>query len=163
MKNLFTLLILLFLSVSVFSQTNKLTLKGTITDTSNIGLSTVKIDIFQDGKLIQTLQTASNGKFKVDSLALEHVYQFHFSKEGYCYKFAEITVKSTIDQKMEGTFPLEINSTLFTVTKKISKKLKFLKKEPVAKATYNAEVDNIEWDIQYIESMKAKIAPIIEK
>ena len=163
MKNVVTLVVLLFLTANVFSQSNKLTIKGNISDTSNIGLATVKIDIYQDGKLIQTKTTASNGMYKIDSLALEHVYQFHFSKDGYCYKIAELTAKSTTDKKMEGTFPLEISSSLFNVTKKKARKLKFLKTEPIAKAKYNAELDNIEWDVTYIEMMKVKVDAIKRK
>lgn len=163
MKNLLTLVVLLLLSANVYSQTDKLTVKGKITDTSSIGLGAVKIDVFQDGKLLQTLTTASNGMYKIDSLALEHVYQLHFSKEGYCYKFAELIMKSTTEKKMEGTFPMEVNTSLFLVNKKKAKKLKFLKTEPTAKAQYNSEIDNVEWDIPYIQSMKAKIDPIIKK
>lgn len=124
MKNVVTLVVLLFLTANVFSQSNKLTVKGNISDTSNIGLAAVKVDIYQDGKLIQTKTTASNGMYKIDSLALEHVYQLHFSKEGYCYKFAELTMKSTTEKKMEGTFPMEVNTSLFLVNKKKAKKLK---------------------------------------
>jgi hypothetical protein len=97
------------------------------------------------------------------SANLEHVYQFHFSKEGYCYKFAELIMKSSEGKKMEGTFPMEVNTSLFLVNKKKAKKLKFLKTEPAAKAKFNSEIDNVEWDIPYIQSMKARIEPIMKK
>lgn len=162
MKYFFTISILLFLSSKVFSQSDYLTLKGIATDTNDVNMGGVGVQLFQDGKLIKSHGALMSTSFEFDSLELEHVYQVHFSKKGYSYKIAEINMKSLPGEKLSGNFPMQLNSTLFPVTKRQAKKLKFMKTEPVAKASYSAQEGNMVWDMEYIEAMKKKIAAALK-
>lgn len=157
-KYLLSFTFLLFLFVS-YSQNSHVAIKGKVENELKEPLNHCTLQIFMDDVLIRVDTTGANGEFQFDSLYVGHVYDVYFEAEGYSLKFVRIDVKDA-NLKDLTRFPLEISMALFSVTNIQPEKLYFLQSEPYAIARYNKSIDNLEWDMTYIEKMKKKVEAV---
>ena len=147
-------------AIPVFSQST-IDIKGTVSNQeTGSGLGSVTVSLYRDGTLIETVTTASNGKYKFKKTDAKGIMTVKFSKGGYVGKFAEIDMNG-IAEEDGGEFPLEVSPDLFEEVPNVD--FSILDTQPVAKAGYDKGVDNIVWNEQYIEKKKKEIQKIIDK
>ena len=80
----YLLIILLFVGNVLLAQDPEiLLLVNTGNDNTNKKLGGVNIEIFQDGKKIQTIVSPSNGKVPPIYVPIGHVYLIKFKKQGF--------------------------------------------------------------------------------
>jgi hypothetical protein len=160
MKQLFLILIFSVLTFCLGAQTadDYLKISGFIDDEkTSQPLPGVTVIVFEGKKPLQTVVTDSAGNYDLKSLELNHLYIIAFSKKKYCYKFATIDATNPAGELLDGSFPMEINTTLFKVGFFKRIKLRFMKTQPVAMAAYDSTEDYIMWNMEYIEAMAKKI------
>lgn len=157
-KYLLSFAFLLTLMIS-FAQNSHVAIKGKVENELKQPIGHCTLQIFRDDVLIRVDTTGENGQFQFDSLYTGHVYDIYFEAEGYSLKFIRIDVKDA-QLKDLTRFPLEISMALFSVTDIQPEKLYFLQSEPYAIAKYNKTIDNLEWDMAYIEKMKKKVEAV---
>lgn len=154
-------LLFLLIPVSVFSQTAVIEIKGDVDDlNTGQGLSGVNVSIYKNGSLVETVTTGSGGKYKFKKIDADGVLTVKFSKAGFVGKFAEID-PTGIHPEDAGIFPLEVSTSIFEQVPDVD--FSILDTKPVAKAKYNKGVDNLEWDMTYIEKTKKEVEKIIAK
>jgi len=157
MKKYFISILVLFMNIHSFGQNGNFEFKGTIEDDSTgLGLSEVNVSLFNktQGLLIESVTTASNGKYKLKSVTADENYIVKISKLGYISKFFLI-IGENVPEDNTADFPVEMSSSLF---KGNSDDYYLLEHVPVAIGRYSKSVDNIEWDINYIKSIKKMTA-----
>lgn len=159
-KNSF--LILLFL-VPIFAgaQTGNIDIKGNIGDqNTGSGIGGVTVSIYRDGSLIESVTTSSNGKYKLKKTPVGGLFTVKFTKPGYVSKYAELDTRGIAPEDARD-LPLEVNCDIFEEVPGVD--FSVLDSKPVAKAKYNKDIDNMEWDMSYIEKTKKEVEKIITK
>jgi hypothetical protein len=154
--------IIIFLSAPhfCFAQTGNdyLKITGNVTHSkTDVPLKDVSISVTDSKGKMETVQTDSLGKYSLPKLALNEMYTILFYKKKYCTKIAVLQISDTTGTPLTGLFPLEVSTGLFEVGMIKKFRLRFMKKEPIAIARYDSEIDNIVWDVEYIEHMKKRI------
>lgn len=156
MKKLLVLFGFILLSQFVMAQDSYLKIYGKVTKEDESALDSCWVKIKKDAVFVDSVLTSASGKFEFDSLAVNHTYEIHFSKEIYSYKFVEIDMNG-VDFEEYTKFPVEIQMALFSTAYIVDRKIEFLKTTPVAKGFYNPKTYKIEWNGAYFLEMKNKI------
>lgn len=163
MKALFTLFFLFFITNTYSQKEDYIIIHGTVTDTTDIALKDVSVKIKRNNIVLLSVKTDSNGNFKLDSLGLNQTYEIHFYKKGYCYKYATLFAHDLSSSgEFYGAFPMEVNVSLFKIRGLKKFRLRFMRKEPAAKARYNSKTDSFEWDMDYIQTFQERVGRIID-
>jgi len=164
MRSKFTYFFLLLWLIPAlgFSQaTSTIEIKGDVDDlNTGAGLSGVTVSVYKNGSLVESVVTGSGGKYKIKKIDADGVITVKFSKPGFVGKYAEIDA-SGIHPEDAGIFPLEVSTSIFEQIPDVD--FSILDSKPVAKAKYVKGVDNIEWDVTYIEKVKKDVEKIIAK
>ena len=164
MRSKFTYFFLLLWLIPIigFSQaTSTIEIKGDVDDlNTGAGLSGVTVSVYKNGSLLESVVTGSGGKYKIKKIDADGVITVKFSKPGFVGKYAEIDA-SGIHPEDAGIFPLEVSTSIFEQIPDVD--FSILDSKPVAKAKYVKGVDNIEWDIAYIEKVKKDVEKIMAK
>jgi tetratricopeptide (TPR) repeat protein len=155
------LLLLFILPVVGFTQTATIEIKGDVDDlNTGQGLSGVTVSIYKNGSFVESVVTGSGGKYKFKKIDADGVITVKFAKTGFVGKYAEID-PTGIHPEDAGIFPLEVSTSIFEQIPDVD--FSVLDSKPVAKAKYNKGVDNLEWDVTYIEKVKKEVDKIIAK
>lgn len=156
------ILLFVFLANSLFAQIGNFRVQGQITnDTTGAGLDSVEVSLIslENNKIIEKVYTTSNGKYKFKYFPVNSVYKIQYSKKGYIGMYIIIEGYG-INDKDARELPLEINSNLYIGN---ADDYPFLKYTPYAIATYDKNIDNMEWNIEYIKKIKELIDSIKNK
>lgn len=156
MKKLFYLFTFLLLTNFVTAQDSYLKISGKVTKEDESALDSCWVKIKKDAVYIDSTLTTGNGKFEFDSLTVNNIYEIHFVKDLYSYKFVQINMNG-VDAEEYTKFPIDIQMALFSTIYIVDRKINFLKSEPVAKGFFNPKTITIEWDGAYFLEMKNKI------
>lgn len=156
MKKLLTFFAFLCLSQLVIAQDSYIKVYGKVSKEDESALDSCWVKIKKDNVFVDSILTRVNGKFVFDSLAVNHKYEIHFTKDLYSYKFVEIDMNG-VDAEEYTLFPIEMSMALFSTAYIVDRKINFLKSEPVAKGFFNPKTITIEWDGAYFLKMKNKI------
>ena len=162
MRRYLILITVLFLTILSSAQVGKFEFKGTIDDDStNLGISGVTVTLYEEAKgiFIESVITGSNGNYKFKGVSADKNYIVKISKTGYVSKFFLI-IGENIQVANTANFPIEMSSSMF---KGNADDFYLLEHIPVAIGRYSKSVDNIEWDINYIESIKKMMDKIKNK
>lgn len=155
MKIILILFLFYIISINANSQTGKLMIKGSVDDyETQKGLEGVAVELrLINDSLISTFTTDTSGKYRLKFVPTGKDYKVTFIKENYVSKYAVISTTG-VKKEDTGNFPIEVSSSLF---KEDGKDYSFLKFAPMAYCTYDKSMDNLNWDIAYIEKIKSLI------
>lgn len=161
MKKYLILSALFFHAILSFAQSGELEIKGTVNDDSTgAALSDVIVFIKEfNGDTIESVRTTTNGKYKLSKVPASKNYKIFFTKKDFISKYCVIETDK-IDPKDSTDLPIEISISLF---KGDIADYSFLQFAPVAIAIYDKSIDNLFWDIEYIQKMKELMDKIKNK
>lgn len=120
-------------------------------------LPSVKVEVFADGSLDTVVFTNDTGYYEVNHLPVNKEYKLRFSLRGSFAKFCVLKRISKNDLDSIGKFYLYINTTLLEEKLFDLEQLEPLRTIPAAVGSYNAELDNIEWDLEKAEDYSKKL------
>ena len=122
-----------------------------------LALKNVKIELFRNDTLVETVYTIATGKYMLQPVAFNANYKIRYSLPGMVSKF--ITIDGKIPEENSfGDRPLNLNARLFSSAKTCD--YSFLETTPVLKAYYEKSTDEITFDTAHIEQVKNKITEI---
>lgn len=146
---------ILFFLLGIFSgllsvgQQGTLTIHGRIENESKL-LSYVDFEIYRDNELFHSGQTLRNGSFKID-LALGHVYNVAFRKEGYVEK--SVAVIGATDSTINGRYFFQLDLELFRVNQEVVDETML---PPVAKLYILNQDEGFRYDKKYVKWISNK-------
>ncbi len=149
--------------ILVFGQNATLDIKGTVdNDTTGSRLDSVNVQLInsENGVILQSVYTPSNGKYKFDPIPVNSIYKIAYTKKNYVGKFIILDGKDVpVDDN--GFLPMEINIRMDLGNNESD--YYFLLFTPFAIARYNKSMDNLEWDNKYIEMIQGRMKEIKSK
>ena len=147
---------ILFQTVFVFSQSVPVTLQGVVSDDKS-DLAGVSILVTKSGKNFTSIMTDAGGNFAFQ-LPLDGDYMVSVTKDGYVTKKFTVNTQGVPAEKATQEFPI------ISVELGLSKKLEgvdySLLSQPLNKYSYNAKIDNFEYDKNYLKQMKLGLESI---
>ena len=87
------------------------------------------------------------------------IFRLAFADEGRVAKTVEIDLTGTPDSLWIGGVAMNVEITLFEALPGVDYSVL---KEPMGKARYNAEQDNLAWDLEYTEGMRQRLEALME-
>jgi hypothetical protein len=160
MKTISTLFAVIILTIaSQAQQWSEITMRGRLTeinlsDSSEHILNDVAIEIWTDDSLTSVLYSDEKGRYKF-SLPFFHSYEIRYGRDPLVQKTVLVDATDFAQSTMERGFKLEIDMALFEQQEGL--KMEFLKKEPVAIASYSKQEDTVIWNAEHIERIQEKI------
>ena len=108
-------------------------------------------------KLVQEYKTDKRGKYEIE-LFFDVIYKISYSKSGFVSKYVTIDCSNIPSIDQVSGFEMK---TIMTIFKKISDIDFSLLDEPLGKAQYNSQYNEMAWDIDYTNDMKRKLDDIL--
>jgi len=115
----------------------------------------VTIEIYQDGKKIQTSTTNSKGKVNDVEVPVGHVYQIKFKKQGYVTKMAEVDARYDTPEDLEYVTGQTMEVSLFESVEGVD--FSFLETTPMIAFQFTPDGYQFEYDVSYTKQMLKKI------
>src|SRR5687768_1628386 len=114
MMRILGLFIALMVNGFAIAQNNIIKLDVTVKD-DDLGknLPGATMEILQDGKPFQTVTSASNGRFPVVDLPINHVYMVYVKKEGYVTKVAETNAMNSYPEDLNPVLYQQMEISIF--------------------------------------------------
>ncbi|MFK7757442.1 MAG: hypothetical protein AB8B53_10975 [Flavobacteriales bacterium] len=122
-------------------------------ESTNQKMDNVEVQVFQDGKLLDSYATSGNSKYEFQ-VSLGHLYLFKFSKSGFVNKSVEVNTKNIPEEDQEGGFKLNMDMTLFEYVEGFNESIM---DEPLGKAGYDVNMNDITFNLGHTTQMKNKI------
>ena len=135
----------------------KLSLACKVVNEENINLQGVKIDFYQDGKLIETKFSDSTGSCSDFENTYNYKYKVIFSKENYVSKYIEVDAKTNY---IKDEFPTDgdlINVKMSMLEKKSSIDYSIITDLPIARARIDSAYGLMNYDFDFINKRKKEI------
>lgn len=151
--------LLLITSNLLFAQTSvTFELEGLLTDTNDQPLEDVVVTVKQGRRKVSTVNTDIEGfySFNVELTSLDSI-MIIYSKKKYNPKIIQFNIAGAPNGKLEMP-PLDLE----LIPKEKGKKLKFLKKEPIAIFTYNADYRTFVLDRKHTQLMKERVEGVLK-
>ena len=154
------ILILVLITSIAFGQARNVEFYGRIENQLNSAqkIGGVKIELFQDGKLIQTKVTSSNGKYSISG-ELEHTYIIKFSKAGYVSKKIEFVLKGI--QEEDPLERMKLDMTLFEDHPDVD--FSAVESVPYGKGKFDPKIGDVVFDDKYNSKAKKKLMALLDK
>ncbi|MDZ4750356.1 MAG: hypothetical protein SGI87_01990 [Flavobacteriales bacterium] len=150
------LLIFLLMSTafSAIGQNETYSIEGQVKDKNTLKkLELAQVRVLQNGAEFDVYDCGGSGRFKFD-LPLGYVYDITCSRSEYVQKIIRIDTKNIPLEDREGGF---ISQTDFFLFKNVEGFNLDILKEPVGKASFDAQKNDVVWDEDYIARQSAKI------
>lgn len=155
MMRLLTLAILLIFSGLALAQDPVISLDvSTKDDDSGKKLAGSTVEVYKDGKLFVTKQSASNGRVPPIDLPLGSRYKIVIKKEGYVAKVATLDGNFDYPEDLPPFVPFPIQTSLFRQVDGVD--FKWLETTPMIKFELD-QYGNQTWDKAYTNGMLKKI------
>ncbi|MBI3133694.1 MAG: tetratricopeptide repeat protein [Bacteroidetes bacterium] len=161
MMRIIGLLIVLLIGGVTLAQDNIIALNVTVNDEdAGKRLAGATMEIMQDGKPFKTVTSASNGKFPIVDMPLNHTYTIYIKKDGYVTKVSETNAYSSYPEDLPKVLYQEMEISIFKTMEGVD--FSFLESTPMAKfeITQNGYVEH---DPAYTKDMLAKITKLKEQ
>lgn len=128
----------------------------------NKGLVGVKITLLDsDKKMLQEMMSSDSGKFKLEPLVLNKVYQLRFEKSGFLSRFIEIDLNGIpINKVYEDGWEMPMEMGLMKIKK--GKDYSPLVNLSSGKLMYVEELEDLDYDMGITEHYKKKELEIVE-
>ncbi len=155
MMRLLTLAILLIFSGLALAQDPVISLDvSTKDDDSGKKLPGSTVEVYKDGSLFVTKQSASNGRVPPIDLPLGSMYKIVIKKEGYVAKVATLDGRFDYPEDLPPFVPFPIQTSLFRQVEGVD--FKWLETTPMIKFELD-QYGNQTWDKAYTNGMLKKI------
>ncbi|MEM7162768.1 MAG: hypothetical protein AAF487_10065 [Bacteroidota bacterium] len=122
-------------------------------------ISGVDVIVKQDGKAFKTITTTANGKFEF-FLPLDHIYNIEYQKSNYVSKNIEIDSRNVPEEQRAGGFSMNTDVEIFESVPDVD--FSFLE-NPIGKANWDESRGGINWNFDYIESVKNQIERLMKE
>lgn len=137
-----------------FGQNEILNLKGSLKDeASGKKLDGVQIQIFKNGTQFDVVDAGASAKFDFE-LPLGFSYDIKFTRQGFGTKILRFDTRNIPPEDRVNGFGLDLTMELFTIEEGFNTDIL---KEPIGKAGFDSQENNIAFDFGYTETMQAKI------
>ena len=157
----FGLFIALLVSGFAIAQDNIISLNVIVNDEdAGKRLAGATMEILQDGRPFSNVTSASNGKFPLVDLPINHTYTIYIKKEGYVTKVAETNALTSYPEDLPNVLYQEMEISIFKKVEGVD--FAFLETQPMAKfeITQNGYVEH---DPAYTKEMLTKINKLKEQ
>jgi hypothetical protein len=148
---------MVFMSCLTFwsvAQDDTYTIEGQVKDKSSLKkLEAAQVRVLQNGAEYDVYDCGGSGRFKFD-LPLGYVYDIVCSRTEYVTKSIRIDTKNIPLEDREGGF---ISQTDFFLFKYIEGFNMDIMKDPVGKASFDPQKNDVAWDEDYIARQNSKI------
>jgi tetratricopeptide (TPR) repeat protein len=124
-------------------------------ETTNKNLPGVTIEIYQDGKKIETSTTNSKGKVNDVEVPVGHVYQIKFKKDGFVTKMAQVDARYDTPEDLEYVTGQTMEVALFESEDGVD--FSFLETTPMISFEFSPDGYQFEYDVSYTKQMLKKI------
>jgi hypothetical protein len=148
-------LILFFLALGFVSLAQSPILSvfgGMKDDSTKKKLENCQLMIFKDGNQFDIINAGVGGKYKTD-LPLGFTYDFKFTQAGYIQEIIRVDTRNIPEEDAAGGFELQLDVNLLRMIPGYNLELN---KEPIGKAEYDAEQNDIIFNLKYTKD-KQKI------
>jgi len=146
---------MLFASATLLSQKEIAHVYGQLKDeVTKKRLDDVVVMVFKDGTLKDNINTGTSGKYDIE-LELGYTYDIKFSKAGFLQKIIRIDSRNIPEEERYGGFQFPMDGTLFPEREGFNTDLL---KEPLALIKYDPQNDGLNYDADYSEERRKKIA-----
>jgi hypothetical protein len=160
-KKIFYATCLLFTFLNHFSQNITVDFEGKVSN-DNVILGEVVVQVLQNGKLLTSFKTESDGSYNV-YLPLGHDYLISISKNNYVQKYFSVSTKGVPSDQENFKFPtIRADVDLFKYYEGVDYSLF---DEPINKFFYNPKKSNFDYDKDYLKEKKEamRLVKIAEK
>jgi len=130
-------------------------------ETTNKNLPGVTIEIYQDGKKIETSTTNSKGKVNDVEVPVGHVYQIKFKKDGFVTKMAQVDARYDTPEDLEYIIGQTMEVALFESVDGVD--FSFLETTPMITFEFSPDGYQFEYDVSYTKQMLKKIEDLKKK
>lgn len=138
-----------------FAQNNIVQLKMDVKDDgTGKSLGGATMEILQDGKPFENKTSASNGKFPIVDLPINHVYSIYIKKEGYVTKLTEVNTLHSYPEDLPPIIYQQMEVNIFQKVEGVD--FTFLETTPMAKFEINRD-GYMDYDKAYTSDMLKKI------
>ncbi|HMN04290.1 MAG TPA: hypothetical protein PKD45_01070 [Flavobacteriales bacterium] len=110
------------------------------------------------GQELLHLVANERGRYELE-LNRSGLFRLAFSDEGRVAKMVEIDLRDVPDSLWAGGVAMNIEMTLFETLPGVDYSILA---EPMGRARYNAELDNIAWDLEYTEGIRQQLKALQE-
>jgi tetratricopeptide (TPR) repeat protein len=124
-------------------------------ESTNKNLPGVTIEIYQDGKKIQTSTTNSKGKVNDVEVPVGHVYQIKFKKDGFVTKMAQVDARYDTPEDLEYVTGQTMEVALFESVEGVD--FSFLETTPMISFEFSPDGYQFDYDVSYTKQMLKKI------
>jgi len=160
-KNTLRLLLLLIFPFTIFAQTenqDKLLISGIVSEYfSEDILSGISVKVTSNGQYYNNVITDGKGKYEV-YLDFEKEYEVLYEKAGFVPKKILVSTKGVPPEKRQKLADLFVEMTIFK--KEPDLNVDFLS-QPIGKAKYNSQTNEIDWDMGYTGPISQKLNNIL--
>ena len=137
-----------------FGQNEILNLKGSLKDEgTGKKLDGVQIQIFKNGTQFDVVDAGTSAKFDFE-LPLGYTYDVKFTRTGFGTKILRFDTRNIPPEDRANGFGLDLIMELFTLEEGFNTDIL---KEPIGKANFDSQENNIAFDFAYTEMMREKI------
>ena len=158
-RGILSILLSLFTMLSI-AQDDTYTIEGQVKDKSSLKkLEAAQVRVLQNGGEFDVYDCGGAGRFKFD-LPLGYVYDIICSRADYITKIIRIDTKNIPEEDREGGF---ISQTDFFLFKNIEGFNLDIMNDPVGKASFDPQKNDVVWDEGYIARQNAKIEAEFER
>ncbi len=130
-------------------------------ETTHKNLPGVTIEIYQDGKKIETSTTNSKGKVNDVEVPVGHVYQIKFKKNGFVTKMAQVDARYDTPEDLEYVTGQTMEVSLFESVEGVD--FSFLETTPMITFEFTPDGYQFEYDVSYTKQMLKKIEDLKKK
>lgn len=162
LSTLLGLLFLLCFSSNSYAQ-DDLNLHGVIADAmTSAKIEGVKITVMKDGANYESYTTRANGKYEF-YLDCGASYKLVFHKDGFVDRSILIDSRNVPEEAIGAGIIMPTDMSMYEITEAMKDMDMSVFEEPIGKASYNPEEQDLSWDFGHTTKVKADIFAFIRE
>lgn len=162
LSTLMGMLFLLCFSSHTYGQ-DDLNLHGVISDAmSSSKIEGVKVTVKKDGAQYESYTTRANGKYEF-YLDCGATYELVFQKDGYVDRSIIVDSKNVPEEVVGAGIIMPTDMSMYEITPAMENMDMSVFKQPIGKASYNPEDQDLSWDFGHTTKVKAEIFAFIRE
>ncbi len=160
-KLLVTLAILLCAFVAKSQE--EMNIYGVVSDAmSSSKLAEVKVTVIKDGAQHNTFTTRANGKYEF-YLDVSSNYELLFEKDGFVKRSIIIDSRNVPPELVGAGIIMPTDMSMYELTEALKAVDLSVFKQPIGKAKYDPAQDDLVWDFEHTNKVKAQIFAVIRE
>lgn len=154
MKSLIKTILLVFISLISFAQSEDLKIGGKISDEKRIAMADAVVNVTKDGKAFTSFPTSLNGSYAL-YLPMGSEFVVTVSKPGYAKKYFTVSTLGVPAESAKRKFSVMVAD--LELIESVPGVDYSLFNQPMNKYYFNPKADNFEFDKKYMKDMLAQV------